>query len=116
VTDLSEWGSKQDVGVAGPTGQTKLYHPGDELAGGEIIMVDVRAMPMPGKPKIDSPSRVIIKTGKEYWAVELGQQLSQKRRLSGDELPPSLRKETTTQPTTASGETGTESGSDASEG
>ncbi len=116
VTDLSQWGSKQDVGIAGPTGQTKLYHPGDELAGGEIIMVDVRPMPMPGKPEIDSPSRVIIKTDKEYWAVELGQPLSQKRRLRGDELPASLRKEATTQPTTASGETGTESGSDASEG
>lgn len=99
LTDLSEWGDKQDVRVVGPDGSSKLYHPGDELAGGTIKMVDIRPMPMPGKPEIDSPSRVILQTGKEYWAVELGQVLSKKRRLTGEDLPPSLRKKTSTQPT-----------------
>jgi hypothetical protein len=116
LTDLSQWGDEQDVRVAGPGGSSKLYHPGDELAGGTVKMVDIRPLPMPGKPKIDSPSRVIIQTGKEYWAVELGQTLAQRRRLTGEELPPSLRNEPTTQPSDASARADTDEGPGADDG
>ncbi|MFP4052335.1 MAG: hypothetical protein ACLFV7_00550 [Phycisphaerae bacterium] len=102
VNDLSQWNDKQDVRVEGPHGQSTLYHPGDKLAGGEIVMVDIRPLPIPDKPELTSPSRVILKIGNEYWAVELGKPLSTRRRLPEQQLPDELKEdETTTQPATA---------------
>ncbi len=67
------------------------YAEGDELLGGLIEMVDYRPMPHAENPKILSTSRAIVKVGEAYWAVELGQTLSQKRRLDAAQLPPKLQ-------------------------
>ena len=74
---------------------------GDRLPIGLIVMVDYRPMPMPipGDPKNESQSRLILRVGKNYWAVESGQALHQRRVLRPDELPDELKpKPSTTQP------------------
>jgi hypothetical protein len=42
-------------------------------------------------PRILSSSRVIVKVGPDYWAIELGQDIAQKRRLAREQLPEPLR-------------------------
>lgn len=74
------------------TGVISRYKPGDRLAGGTIVMVDYRAMPHPKNPRINSTSRLLLEIDQEYWAVELGANLSEKRLLKRDELPATLRK------------------------
>jgi hypothetical protein len=72
--------------------KTTFYKPGDDLAGGKVVMVDYRPMPLPKKPEILSESRVVLQVGSEYYAVELGQSLTEKRALTGDDVPPGLPK------------------------
>jgi hypothetical protein len=55
-------------------------------------MVDYRPLPMPGNDGLKSFSRVILKIGTEYWAIERGQTLADKRRLIPDQLPETLMK------------------------
>jgi hypothetical protein len=45
---------------------------------------------MPGNPKLLSYSRVILRNGDSYQAVELGQSLGQRRTLADQDLPPKL--------------------------
>ncbi len=94
VVGLPAWGEKQDVILHDET--TRRLHrlsPGDDVAGGVIVMVDYRLLPMPDKPEILSGSRVIIRIGQEHWAVELGQRLGEKRILPRSELPGELQAE-----------------------
>jgi len=92
VVGLPSWPGRQDVFVKdAANGKLHIYTPGESLAGGEIVMVDYRPMPLPDDPEILSGSRAILKIGGEYWAVELGQTLTQKRRLEPVSLPPQLR-------------------------
>jgi len=96
VVGLPGWGEKQDVFVKDTSsGQVRRYKIGDTLANGKIVMVDYRAMRKPDKPRFLSPSRVIVKIGRDYWAVELGSSLRQKRRLKRYQLPPELRRSET---------------------
>jgi hypothetical protein len=91
VVSLSEWQGRPEVHVRDSTLQkTTVYKIGDALAGGTIAMVDYRALPKPGNPLLKSHSRVIIKVEDEFWAIERGQNLAQKYRLSSDQLPPKL--------------------------
>lgn len=53
-------------------------------------MVDYRPMPLPGNAFLQSFSRVIIKIGSEYWAIDRGQTLADRRKLSTSELPSQL--------------------------
>ncbi len=102
VTGLPAINGKQEVHVA-IRGQDikKVLRVGDSLSIGKIVMVDYRLMPMPGKPRLISQSRVILKAGKNYWAVERGQRLDQRRILRPEELPEKLRTPpASTQPTT----------------
>ncbi len=102
VTGLPAVAGRQEVHVAIP-GQDieKVLKVGDSLEIGKIVMVDYRLMPMPGKPHLISQSRVILKAGKNYWAVERGQRLDQRRLLRPEELPEELRTPpASTQPTT----------------
>jgi hypothetical protein len=69
----------------------KTYKVGEDLMGGEIMMVDYRPMPMPGNPELVSNSRVIVRIGRDYFAVELGQLLDEKRKLQSDQLPTALK-------------------------
>ena len=93
IVSLSEWMGQPEVHVRNLTEQqTQRYHVGDELAEGTIVAVDYRALPMPGKDELNSFSRVIIKIEDEFWAIEQGQTLADKRRLTAEQLPKSLVK------------------------
>ena len=93
IVSLSQLGQEEpDVYVRHiDTGSMTLYKMGEKLLGGRIEMVDYRVMPHPDNPEINSTSRVIVSVGTTYWAVELGQTLSCKRRLGSADLPQSLR-------------------------
>jgi hypothetical protein len=89
---LSQWGRQQDISVKDTqTGEVQRYNLGDDLAGGNIVMVDYRQMPQPDDPELLSPSRLIMKVGKDYFAVELGANFAQKHPMAGETLPPELQ-------------------------
>lgn len=89
VVSLSQWAGQPEVHVHDvSSNRTTRYQLGDPLAEGVIEMVDYRALPMPGNAGLKSFSRVILRIGSEYWAVERGQTLAEKRRLTPEELPP----------------------------
>lgn len=91
VVSLSEWSGKPEVHVLSLTAQkTTAYRVGDTLATGTVVMVDYRPLPMPGKPGLQSFSRVILKIDDEYWAVERGQTLADKYKLTPDQVPQTL--------------------------
>jgi hypothetical protein len=92
VVGLPSWGHQQGVYVRdAATGETHTYKLGDAFGGGSIVMVDYRKMPLPDKPELLSGSRVILQVGSDFWAVELGYSLAQKRRLEAGELPAQLQ-------------------------
>jgi hypothetical protein len=91
VVSLSEWQGRPEVHVRDLAAQkTMVFRPGDELGGGTVAMVDYRPLPKPGNSLLQSYSRVILQIGEEYWAVERGRTLADKRRLTPAELPPEL--------------------------
>jgi len=92
LVNLTRWGGEQDITVRNTqTGQERDYKVGQELLGGRIVLVDTRALPSRADPEITVDSRVILRIRGAYWAVDRGQMLTQKRRLTDDELPPALR-------------------------
>ena len=92
VTGLPAFGMKREVHVAMPGHDIeKPLKVGDRLPVGQIAMVDYRLLPMPGKPKIMSTGRVILRIGRNYWAVELGQTLGERRILRAKDLPDQLK-------------------------
>ena len=93
VVGLPTWGGKTEVLVRdASSGKVANFKAGDDLAGGKIVMVDYRLLPSPKNPEILSGSRVVLHIGSEYYAVELGQSLADKRTLAEGELPPGLPK------------------------
>jgi hypothetical protein len=93
VVGLPTWdGTAEVVVVNTGSGKITTYKRGDELAGGKIVLVDYRPLPMPKNPELLSSSRVVIRIGSEYYAVELGQVLTEKRPLAPAEWPPGLPK------------------------
>ena len=93
VVSLSHWAGQSEIHVRDLNqNKTLRYAPGDDLAGGKIILVDYRPMPMPDNPGLKSHSRVILKIGEAYWAIERGQTLAQKHQLKTDQLPSDLAK------------------------
>lgn len=92
VVALPSWAGRPEVFVRNTsTGEVHRYKRGDSLADGKIVLVDYRLLPRPDRPELLSQSRVIVKIGREYWAVELGQRLSEKRRLRSAQLPAELQ-------------------------
>jgi hypothetical protein len=92
VVSLTDWGDEQDVTVLNTaTREVRTLHAGEELDGGTIVMVDYRELPHPDEPELLSGSRVILKFGREYWAVERGQFVSGRRPLRSSELPRALQ-------------------------
>lgn len=93
VVSLSEWEGQPEVHIRDVTqNKTTRYRAGDKLkenAGvvAEVVAVDYRAMPSPRNPLLLSHSRVILKIGEEFWAVERGQSLAEKRKLEQGEWP-----------------------------
>ncbi len=93
VVSLSEWQGQPEVHVRDLVNQkTVRYKPGDELAGGTIVMVDYRSLPTPGNSLTQSSSRVILRVGGELWAIERGKTLADKRKLTAAEVPTELAK------------------------
>lgn len=91
VVSLSEWQGRPEVHVRDlKTQMTASYGEGDDLAGGKIVAVDYRLMPHPSKAGLNSHSRVIVQIGADFWAVERGQTLADKRRLTNEQLPEKL--------------------------
>lgn len=92
IVGLPDWTDQQEVLVTdSATRQIRSYKAGDTLGGGVIACVDYRPMPSKANPTLLSPSRVILKVGPDYFAVELGENLTDKRRLSNKALPEHLR-------------------------
>ncbi|MFT4690797.1 MAG: hypothetical protein ACKVHO_10965 [Verrucomicrobiia bacterium] len=93
VVSLSQWAGRSEIHVRDLSrSQTLRYATGDELAGGKIVQVDYRPLPLPGNPALRSHSRVIVKIGENFWAIERGQTLAQKYQLNADQLPAELAK------------------------
>jgi len=91
IVSLSEWMGQPEVHVRDLTQQkTQRYRPGDTLAGGIVMCVDYR--PLHTSNFLRSDSRVILKIGSEFWAIERGKTLADKRKLSPAELPEQLAK------------------------
>ncbi|HUU10640.1 MAG TPA: hypothetical protein VM431_08895 [Phycisphaerae bacterium] len=93
LVGLPTWGGRPDVLIRdSASGNIASYKTGDELGGGTIVTVDYRSMPTPSKPEILSGSRVVLRVGSEYYAVELGRSLEEKYPLRPDQVPPGLPK------------------------
>jgi hypothetical protein len=91
VVSLSEWDGQPEVHVRDVNAQRTLrYRPGDELAGGTIVLIDYRPLPSPSRPSLLSHSRVILRIGADFWAIERGRSLADKRKLAPSEIPESL--------------------------
>jgi hypothetical protein len=89
VVSLSEWEGQPEVHILDAAqNKTMRYRPGDKLKdNSEVVAVDYRALPSPRNPLLLSHSRVILKIGEEFWAVERGQSLAEKRKLEPQEWP-----------------------------
>jgi len=93
IVSLSEWQGQPEIMILDfNRNKTTSYKLGDELAGGEIVMIDYRKMPFPKKPALLSQSRVILSIGEEYWAIERGNTLADKHKLAPQQLPKHLAK------------------------
>lgn len=94
VVGLPTWDGTPAVVVRdSQANATRTYKVGQQLIGGQIVMVDYRPLPRSDKPYLDSPSRVIVRIGGEHWAVELGQTLAEKRKLAATQVPAELANE-----------------------
>jgi len=90
VVSLSEWNGLPEIHVLDGTGQRTIrYRPGDQLAGGTVVCIDYRELPMQGSFAL-SESRVILKVGGEFWAIERGKTLADKYKMAADQLPREL--------------------------
>lgn len=93
IVSLSEWMGQPEVHVRDLTARKTLrFQPGDAFAGGTLVCVDYRSLPSPGKEFLRSDSRVIVRIGAEYWAIERGRTFADKHRLNPDQLPAELAK------------------------
>jgi hypothetical protein len=94
VVSLSEWDGQTEAHIYDTTSQkTKRFRPGDSIAGGTMVMVDYRPLPHPGNSFRQSSSRLVLKIGGEYWAVERGATLAEKHKLELRDLPPELARQ-----------------------
>ena len=93
IVSLSQWQGQPEIMVLDSNqNKTVNYKPGDDLAGGKIVMIDYRKMPFPKKPALLSQSRVILAIEEEYWAIERGNTLADKHKLAPEQLPANLAK------------------------
>ena len=90
VVSLSEWEGQPEVHIRDTARDVTLsFRPGDKLKDeSEVVAVDYRPMPFPENPLLLSHSRVILKKDDQFWAVERGQTLADKRKLDDGQWPP----------------------------
>ncbi len=94
IVSLTRWNSGPEISIADTARNTvRKFKVGDALAGGTIVCVDYRQLPLPDNPEILSPSRIIIKIGNDYFAVELGRTLGDKHLIDKAKLPPAIAEE-----------------------
>ena len=101
VTGLPGAGERHEVHLTAPGSRRATVHKvGDKIPVGVIAMVDYRELLIPGpdKRKQLSSGRVILKIGRDYWAVERGQPLGGRRLLKPGELPDGLKTRPTSRP------------------
>ncbi len=92
VADLSTWAGVPEVYVRDPaTRQERVFRVGDKLAGGRIVLIDYRVMPKHNDPEILCSSRVIVRIGESYYAIERGDRLTEKYPLRPEQLPDELK-------------------------
>lgn len=92
LVGLPTWNNVPEVVVRdNRANKSTTYKLGENWLGGELVMVDYRPLPLPKNPLVVSNSRAIVRVGRDYWAVELGQFITDKYLLTGDRLPSSLR-------------------------
>jgi hypothetical protein len=92
LVGLPTWNNEVEVVVKNTRdGKATTHKIGESLIGGEIVMVDYRPLPLLKKPEFVSTSRVIVLIGREYYAVEIGQYLTDKYVVTTDRLPEALR-------------------------
>jgi hypothetical protein len=95
LTGLSAFGGQpriliEDLGSPEKT----VLKVGDSFDGGKIVMVDYRLLPDPENPSLKTFSRIILKKGPDYWALESGDTFDKKRLLKDEQLPPGLMEDT----------------------
>ncbi len=93
LVGLPTWNNVAEVVVRDSrSGKSTTYKLGENWLGGELVMVDYRSLPLPKNPLVMSNSRAIVRVGRDsFWAVELGQLVTDKYLLTGDRLPAALR-------------------------
>ncbi len=88
VTSLSNFpGTPPIVLENSKSGETTDYEIGDDLMGGEIVMVEYLKRPKVNDPEDVSLSRMIVRIERKYYAVDLGDALGDRYELSGDRMP-----------------------------
>lgn len=93
VVSLSEWQGKAEIHIRDQhSQQTRVFHPGDSLMEATIVAVDYRPLPKPGSPGLLSYSRVILRSGDQFWAIERGQMVADRYALNSDQLPPEFNR------------------------
>jgi len=94
VADLTIYNGQEEVAVydTATSNRVSRLKVGDALAGGTIVCIDRRPLPMRNNPNLQSPGRVIVLIGEEFFAIEVGTVVAWKYRMSNELLPEGLRK------------------------
>jgi hypothetical protein len=89
VVSLSEWEGQPEVHIRdNASNRTLRFKPGDIFGDStQVVAIDYRPLSMPRNPALLSHSRVILKIGPDFWAVERGQTLAEKRKLDPSQWP-----------------------------
>jgi hypothetical protein len=99
LVSLSSWGAQPEAHLLDTRQQsTRTVRPGDPLLDGTVVAIDDRPLPAAGKPGLLAYRRLILRIGDEFYAVDTGQNLADRRRLAPEELPPSIPRPAPTPP------------------
>ena len=91
VVSLSNWDGRPEVHLFDERQRRVLVaRPGEPLLDGVVALVDYRPLPSPGRPGLVSHSRLIWRLNTNYFAIEPGQTLADRRALGPEELPAAL--------------------------
>jgi hypothetical protein len=92
LVGLPDWGEGPEVNIRNEdSGKLETYSVGEALMGSEIMAVDYRVLQHPRNPLLFSTSRVILRSGRDFFAIEVGDMLAQKHKLTLEQLPPAVR-------------------------